>query len=181
MSTTCPCCSDVILAPIRLQYDLPALGCSQCSGVLLSLLNYCHWRERHLQSSVAADRINSADIEDSKRVLLCPKCGRLMSKYRLSANASNALDLCAHCDEVWFDQGEWTQVEGLAAAGQLGKVFTDFYQAALRRTEVEQRAEQRWREQLGDDYEAMRALREHLREHPQAAEILAYLGSVSGR
>ncbi len=178
MSAACPVCKKPELTPARLQSDLPALGCTGCGGILLSLVSYIDWRERHPDVELATGKaieVPAAEVVDSKHALLCPKCRRLMTKYRLSADARNVLDLCAHCDEVWFDRGEWTQVEHLARSGQLSRVFSDRWQQQIRKGEAAQRAEDRYREQLGEDYEAMQELRNRLRKHPRAREILAYL------
>lgn len=178
MSLSCPVCRNTELTPARLREDLPALGCTRCRGILLSLVVYVDWRDRHPEVQLnpgSAPAIPAADISDSRHALLCPKCRGLMTKYRLSADARNVLDLCAHCDEVWFDHGEWTQLESLAQSGQLSRVFSDRWQQQVRKSEAAQRAEQRYQEQLGADYEAMRELRDRLRRHPAAKEILAYL------
>lgn len=178
MSCACPLCQKTDLTPVKLSYDLPALGCTSCGGVLLSLILYSDWRERHpneLPPKAARREGGDLEIEDTKNALLCPKCRGLMTKYRASADARNVLDLCAHCDEVWFDRGEWSQVEDLALSGQLTRVFSDRWQNDLRKADVAKRAEQRYREQLGDVFEEMSALRERLQDHPKAKEILAYL------
>lgn len=178
MSAACPVCRKNDLSPVKLSYDLPALGCMSCGGVLLSLILYSDWRDRHPNERPASSRgegAEAAEIDDTKNALLCPKCRGFMTKYRMRADASNVLDLCAHCDEVWFDRGEWSQVEDLALSGQLSRVFSERWQKDLRKAEFAQRAEQRYREQLGEDYEELAALRERLIGHPKAKEILAYL------
>ena len=178
MSSRCPLCSQSELTPVKLSYDLPALGCMNCGGVLLSLILYSDWRERHPNELPPTSRTESPanpQVEDTKNALLCPKCRGFMTKYKMRADASNVLDLCAHCDEVWFDRGEWSQVEDLALSGQLSRVFTQKWQTDLRKAEVNQRAEKRYQEQLGEDYAELAALRERLRDHPKAKEILAFL------
>ena len=178
MSLTCPVCRSNELTPARLRDDLPAQGCTGCGGILLSLVTYVDWRDRHPEVHLApgsTPNIPAAEVPDSRHALLCPKCRGLMTKYRLSADARNVLDLCAHCDEVWFDKGEWTQLEHLARTGQLSRVFSDRWQQQVRKSEAAQRAEQRYEEQLGSDYAEMRELRDRLRKHPAAKSILAYL------
>ena len=76
---------------------------------------------------------------------------------------------------VWFDRGEWSLVEYLARSGQLAKVFDAKWQQRLREEQARRRAEDRWRGQLGEDYERARELRTWIALHPKGKELLAYL------
>jgi len=177
MALQCPACRNCELQPTRLEESLPALACENCSGILLSLVAYRHWREQ--PGSDAAVTASPADaatpVKDTLSALCCPKCARFMSKFRVSAEEGNQVDLCTHCDEVWLDRGEWELLERLALAGRLTQVFTDPWQHRLRSEQVHRRAEQRWREQLGADYERAREAREWIAASPHARELLAYL------
>lgn len=181
MSFECPSCEGSPLRPVRLEPSLPALGCGGCGGALLSLLSWREWRESNPEASRAPARStadgagDSTEVDDSRSTLRCPKCSGFMTKYRFASDARNQIDLCARCDEVWLDDGEWAQLERFALAGQLAHVFTTPWQNRLRNEDAKRRAEERWREQFGDDYPRARELREWLAAHPKGRELLAYL------
>ncbi len=174
----CPSCSDQTLAPILLDgADLPALGCSGCGGALLSLVIYRDWRDRTdgAIDSAPAEPATAAEVSDTQSALRCPKCSGFMTKYRFSNEASNQIDLCSHCDEIWLDHGEWELLGRFALSTQLAAVFTRPWQHRLRSDAARQRAESRWRDTLGADYERAREIRGWLTGHPHGKQLLAYL------
>lgn len=179
MASHCPHCKDRNLHPSRIEADLPALSCDGCGGSLLSLVAYRHWRESQPEQAQAdGDGGRLDEVQDTSVALCCPKCRHFMTKFRLSADARNQIDLCVHCDEAWLDRGEWQLLDRLALAGRLTQVFTQPWQNRVRSTEAERRAEQLWSERLGGDYARAQELREWLRGNAQAREILAYVNQV---
>lgn len=179
MASCCPHCRDRALHPSRIEADLPALSCDGCGGSLLSLVAYRHWRESQPEPSASDDGDDTLDeVKDTSIALCCPKCRHFMTKFRMSADAHNQIDLCVHCDEAWLDRGEWQLLDRLALAGKLTQVFTQPWQNRVRSTEAERRAEQLWSERLGVHYARAQELREWLRSNPQAREILAYVNQV---
>lgn len=179
MASHCPHCKDRNLHPSRIETDLPALSCDGCGGSLLSLVAYRHWRENQPQQAQhTAESAVLDEVQDTSVALCCPKCRHFMTKFRVSADARNQIDLCVHCDEAWLDRGEWQLLDNLALAGRLTQVFTQPWQNRVRSTEAERRAEQLWSERLGTDYARAQELREWLRGNAQAREILAYVNQV---
>lgn len=179
MASSCPHCKDRSLSPSRIESDLPALSCDGCGGSLLSLVAYRHWRENQpAENHADAESAALTEVEDTAVALCCPKCQHFMSKFRVSADARNQIDLCVHCDEAWLDRGEWQLLDRLALAGRLTQVFTQPWQQRVRSTESERRAEQRWSERLGAHYVRAQELREWLRDNPAARDILAYVNQV---
>ncbi|MBL8296760.1 MAG: zf-TFIIB domain-containing protein [Rhodanobacteraceae bacterium] len=179
MASHCPHCKDRRLNPARIENDLPAMSCDGCGGSLLSLVAYRHWREsqpEHAVDDVAEYGLD--EVKDTSIALCCPKCRHFMTKFRVSADAQNQIDLCVHCDEAWLDHGEWQLLDRLALAGKLTQVFTQPWQNRVRSTQAERRAEQLWSERLGPHYPRAHELREWLRRNPQAREILAYINQV---
>lgn len=195
--SACPTCTTHPLVPVQLAgAGLPALGCHGCGGALLSLVSYRDWRDGEGAPAVAsavgpatapvaspvdapaADAAASPAIDaigDSHNALRCPKCTRLMTKYRFSADTRNQIDLCDHCDEVWLDGGEWELLGSLSLSARLAAIFTQPWQHRLRSEEARRRAEARWRDTLGDDYARAHELRGWLARHPKGRELLAYL------
>jgi Zn-finger nucleic acid-binding protein len=181
----CPICAASPLGPVRLGgADLPALGCGACGGALLSLITYRDWRDRSGSDAPtpianggpddgASDGVD--EVRDTQGALRCPKCSGLMTKYRFSSEARNHIDLCAHCDEVWLDDGEWELLGRFALSAKLATIFTQPWQYRLRSEEARLRAEARWAETLGDDYARAREIRQWLSGHPKGREMLGYL------
>jgi Zn-finger nucleic acid-binding protein len=98
-----------------------------------------------------------------------------MSKYRISAEKTNRLDYCPHCEEIWLDEGEWELVESLVTAGEFTKVFTQAWQYAVRSGVSHAMQEQRLREMLGSDYERVAQFGAWLQAQPAKQEILAII------
>ncbi|MBN8741742.1 MAG: hypothetical protein BGP24_16735 [Lysobacterales bacterium 69-70] len=179
MASNCPHCKDRNLHPSRIEADLPALFCDGCGGSLLSLVAYRHWRENQPEHAPNdGDGAALDEVQDTSVALCCPKCRHFMTKFRLSADARNQIDLCVHCDEAWLDRGEWQLLDRLALAGRLTQVFTQPWQNRVRSAEAERRAEQLWSERLGANYARAQELREWLRGNAQARDILAYVNQV---
>jgi Zn-finger nucleic acid-binding protein len=173
----CPQCTDSPLVHTMLTEGLAGYSCGRCLGSLISLVSYRAWRESvgraRLPATSAA--IRDADAADSVGAKKCPKCRSLMSKYRLSAERSNRLDYCPHCEEVWLDDGEWQLVESLVASGEFAKVFTQAWQHGVRADVSHAMEAQRLRELLGADYERVEQFAEWLSRQPSKQEILARL------
>jgi Zn-finger nucleic acid-binding protein len=165
--------------------NFAAYSCGDCLGTLVSLVAYRAWRENSGRGQIAATSAAIAEPEpgadaeveppDSTDAKKCPKCRALMSKYRISAEKRNRLDYCAHCEEVWLDDGEWQLVESLAITGELAKVFTQAWQYAVRAGISHGMEEQRLRQLLGDNYERVVRFAEWLQLQPAKTEILARL------
>jgi Zn-finger nucleic acid-binding protein len=173
----CPQCDRSVLVHTMLTEGLAGYSCGKCLGTLVSLVAYRAWREGPARGSlqVLPAAIPDADAADSIGAKKCPKCRSLMSKYRVNAEKTNRLDYCPHCEEIWLDDGEWQLVEGLVAAGEFAKVFTQAWQHAVRSGVSTAMEEQRLRDLLGGDYERVHAFAEWLQEQPAKQEILARL------
>jgi Zn-finger nucleic acid-binding protein len=162
--------------------NLAAYSCGKCLGSLMSLVSYRAWRESAAGRDALHDFRPSApdvDAADSIAAKNCPKCRSLMSKYRFSAGKSNRLDYCAHCEEIWLDDGEWQLIENLVATGEFAKVFTQAWQFALRGAISEATHEQRLRASLGADYGRVAQFAEWLRSQSTRQEILERLAQLS--
>lgn len=79
----------------------------------------------------------SIETSDTTTALMCPKCSRVMMKYKLTGTVSNRLDVCSLCDEAWLDGGEWELLEALHLSHLMPAIFTDEWQRRIRRELVE--------------------------------------------
>jgi len=173
----CPQCADSTLVHAMLEPSLAAYSCGKCLGTLVSLAAYRAWREaagRERLPAMPAAVVDN-DAADSIAAKKCPKCRSLMSKYRISAEKTNRLDYCPHCDEVWLDDGEWQLVEGLALSGDFARLFTQAWQNMVHVEVTEAMEASRLRGVLGGDLARVEEMREWIQAHPRKLEILARL------
>ena len=131
----CPHCQTAELKPTMIEEYLPAMGCGTCHGSLVSLLYYRHWAETQKpapQTPEAAKRVTTLETTETTKAIMCPKCSRLMTKYKLAGGVSNRVDVCASCDEAWLDGGEWELLEELQLTHKMPAIFTDAWQRRIR-------------------------------------------------
>lgn len=171
----CPTCRRTDLAPVKLADELPALGCSECEGALVSLLYYRDWAERTHHPQHEGEPEPKVNATETPTALTCPKCSRLMSKFRISGKQHNRVDLCAGCDEAWLDGGEWELLQELNLRARLPEIFTPHWQKRVRDEATEQARQERFSRIFGEDFERIQAFREWLNTHPEREQILFYL------
>lgn len=133
----CPRCKTTDLLPTMIEEFLPAMGCDSCHGSLVSLLHYRYWAENQKLASAPAPTATSdaaiPDATDTATAIRCPKCERIMMKYKLTGNVANRIDVCSVCDESWLDGGEWELLEALQLSTRMPSVLTDAWQRRIRR------------------------------------------------
>ena len=171
----CPKCKTEDLKPTKLEQGLSAMGCGQCHGALVSLLYYRDWVERH-EPVMPAGKVAAEQAADSEAAMTCPKCSRLMTKYRISGCNNHRLDLCASCDEAWLDGGEWELLKSLELSRLMPLVFTEEWQRKLRKELFAADREARLRKVVSEaDVEQAKTMRRWLKDHPHRAEILFFI------
>jgi len=130
----CPHCKTAALQPTMIEEYLPAMGCSTCHGSLVSLLYYRHWAEtRKAPAGESDESVSARETTDTTTAITCPKCARVMAKYKITGRVSNRLDVCSMCDEAWLDGGEWELLEALQLSLRMPAIFTDGWQRRIRR------------------------------------------------
>lgn len=175
----CPKCRNEPLKVTKLEDDLPVQGCDACGGAIISLLHYRDWAERTLNDEADTDNSNLEVNEDSdtKTALACPKCAKLMTKFKISGRTGNRLDLCTSCDEAWVDDGEWELLKALKISKIIPNVFTDSWQRRVRHEMSEKRSKERFHKLFGEaDMNKVDEIKLWLEGHPKKTEILFYLG-----
>ena len=129
----CPHCQTSDLKPTMIEEDLPAMGCGTCHGSLVSLLYYRHWAEtQKAPSGEPGPAATALETTETTMAIACPKCERLMAKYKMTGRVSNRLDVCSTCDEAWLDGGEWQLLEALQLSLKMPAIFTDAWQRRIR-------------------------------------------------
>ena len=168
----CSQCKTENLEPIELESGLVAAGCPSCEGVLLPLMNYRYWADN--QPHVTSTDVES--VEDSKGVKLCPKCDKMMLKFRLGANSENKIDLCGHCDEAWLDKGEWDLIKKLDLHATFPQIFTDAWQRNIRKEKEANSLKAHFEKLIGvDDFANAEKFKTWMDSHPQKADIKHYI------
>ena len=176
----CPKCKTTDLHPTKMEQGLLGMGCNECQGLFVSLLYYRDWAERFgintSDNSEKGSELQVEDVENTHVAMGCPKCSRIMTKYRVSSEYSNRLDLCANCDEVWLDKGEWSLLKALDLGTKMPAVFTEQWQTQVRQQVTEANRRQRFVDMLGEDVvKEADSVREWMSDSPLRAQILLYL------
>lgn len=174
----CPKCKTRDLAPTKLEEDLSAMGCMSCEGALIALLYYRDWAERTtslLDSDPAS--VDVAIESDTKVAITCPKCAKLMTKYQITGELTNRLDVCASCDEAWIDSGEWVLLKSLSLAKDIPTILTDSWQRKIRKEQSEKQRFERLEGLVGpEDAQRAKETREWLEGKTTKPTIMRYIG-----
>lgn len=174
----CPLCKVQELKPALIEEQLPALGCPQCKGSLVSLLYYRHWAETYRSEANEPPHIDTAAVQasDTSAALHCPKCTRFMTKFKVAGSVANRLDVCPACHEAWLDCGEWELLEALQLSHRVPSILTDKWQRQIRHELTEETRRNVLKRSLGDEAaERVEAFREWLTTQAKKPEILTYL------
>lgn len=171
----CPSCKSYQLKPIKLQAGLPARECSKCRGILIDLLSYREWSEVYPQLK-PPQNTEFDEVKDSSQALTCPKCEKLMLKFRISGDVKNKIDVCSNCDEAWLDRGEWQLLGSLSLQSNLTKVFTSPWQTNINNETHNRSHEERFKRLLNDqDYEKISDTKKWIDTHPSKSDLIRYL------
>ena len=172
----CPRCKTPDLLPTMIEEYLPAMACQQCQGSLVSLLYYRHWAETQKPATETATAASVAQPRDTTTAVMCPKCSRVMTKYKLVGDVDNRLDVCATCDEAWLDGGEWELLEQLQLSTTMPAVFTDAWQRRLRNEKTEETRRSILKTTIGEAAATkVEEFREWINAQRHKSTILTYL------
>lgn len=176
----CPRCRTPDLKPTLIEEYLPAMGCETCHGSLVSLLYYRHWAEtQKLAAQPPTPEAGAAGpvaTSDSNSALVCPKCARVMAKYKLTGTVANRVDVCSTCDEAWLDGGEWELLEALQLSHELPAILTDAWQRRIRREQSEGTRRSILVRLIGEEGASrVEEFRDWLGRNQHKSHVLAYL------
>jgi Zn-finger nucleic acid-binding protein len=172
----CPRCKTPELQPTMIEEYLPAMGCGTCHGSLVSLLYYRHWAETQKPATDTAATGATAETNDTTTAITCPKCSRIMTKYRLMGGVANRVDVCVCCDEAWLDGGEWELLESLQLSLKVTSIFSDAWQRRIRHESSEETRRSILVRLIGDaGAKKVEVFREWLTANRHKPEIMAYL------
>lgn len=156
--------------------ELRGFTCPNGHGSFLPADLYFAWREGREASDASGRLPDSEDVGDIKKAKLCPQDGRIMRRYRTSADGGFWLDRCSTCGGVWFDGDEWAAMVEVGLVAGLATIFSDAWQRQVE----EARTAQRWTDKLAseigaDDLAKIDAFKEWVWAHPQRHLVFARL------
>lgn len=176
----CPACNKGTLKPTKIVAGLPAMCCNKCGGYLLSMLSYRMWVEDNPQLIAIQQKIE--ELDETAKTIICPKCQKLMSKYRISSETQNKLDSCGNCGELWVDHGEWELLLSLGLIDKVSSILSQPWQSSVRQQENEAAYELRHETIMGEDgYSKIRVFRDWANQHPHKDVIKNYVARVENK
>ena len=171
----CTSCKQGTLAPAYLETLFPCHTCSNCDGNLVMLSDYLRWAADHKDSKFVSDGTKAKAAEETGKAMICPKTGRLMTKYRISKDSDHRLDLSPTISAIWLDSGEWELLKQSGLAGCLNNIFTDHWQRDIHSDQAEDVLTALYERRFGDDYQLIKDFRAALLKMEDRSEVIAYL------
>lgn len=172
----CTACGKGRLKPSFLDALFRCHTCDHCGGNWILIEDYVAWQERNVDYPFQPVEVESLEIENTGRALVCPVTGTLMSKFRILSNNPHRLDYSPRVGGVWLDKGEWELLKNEGLAGSLNVLLTEPWQQKVRADQTRATFDQLYRSRFGDaDYEKAQAIRAWLQDHPLKAELRSYL------
>lgn len=179
----CPACTKSPLSTTQTQGNPVTEDCPSCHGRWLAFDAHRVWLE-----ALPPDRLENythatsqpvqphAHANKPAKARTCPRCGKLMTRFRVGPDHQFTIERCPACAGVWFDAGEWEAVLSIVPLPRVQHIFNDSFQHKLE-LELRRRVQnERCRTILGDhDYQRAIAFKEWLAAHPKRDVLLALL------
>lgn len=106
----------------------------------------------------------------------CPECRHRLTRYKVGHGLNFFIDRCAYCGGVWLDRYEWEVLKGHHLHDHIDFVFSQSWQADVKREGQDEEQERRLIERFGeDDLAEIRRIKAWLEAHPKRHELMAFL------
>lgn len=141
------CAAQADFVTLELAPGLSGRRCPSCRGTLLEMTEYRRW------SALLAPPVNAAAApapQEQAGSRNCPRCSRVLLRYRVSADTAFHIDRCPNCQLVWFDAGEWESMVAAGLAARLIEVMSDTWQREVHAKERSRHHEAALRDRHGD-------------------------------
>lgn len=184
----CPVCKAVSLEEKINENGLRVFFCKDCNGSWIRFENYYAWKTKdeknNLFNSVSStlDGGNSTGLDgnllehDSEKAMLCPDCGRILIKYRVSTDILFNVDNCGSCNGVWLDKHEWDTLAKNHLHDKLNDFFTTPWQKRLRMEMRKISFEEKYKNKFGiENYNKLKEIRNWIHNSDLKGEMIAYL------
>lgn len=171
----CTACSIGKLSPSYIDGSLLCHLCDNCHGQWIYLTDYLKWQSSTNQKSTPSVNVE-LHIDETKRALICPVSGTLMTKYKFLHDSNNKIDLSAGANAFWLDKGEWELLKNIGLAHEINSVFTSAWQANLKSKHSKHVFETMYAKEFGEEnYEKLKGFKVWLDEQSTKGSMLAYL------
>jgi Zn-finger nucleic acid-binding protein len=173
----CPVCKTIELVSNEIEPNLTASVCENCNGKWITANDYSSWRSFQSENlPVKPPTELRAELTEFEMARLCPKCKRILLKYKAGYETGFMLDRCNDCGGMWFDRDEWETLKERNLHDDLQEIFLDSWQQDVRRKEAQKRLEQIYQEKFGaEDYDKIKTFKDWLDSHERKNEIRAFL------
>jgi len=171
----CTSCNQGALNPAYLENLFPCHTCSNCGGNLVMLSDYLRWAKDNKDTEFVSDNTKAVEADETGKAMICPKTGKLMTKYRISKDSDHRLDLSPLISAIWLDKGEWELLKQSGLAGCLNNIFTDHWQREIHSDQAADVLTALYERKFGDDYQLIKDFRAMLNKMESRSEVIAYL------
>lgn len=177
---------NVKMASCELEPGLAAFRCPESGGTYIPQANY--WKWLHSSKPEMPDpalpegyQPEQAAPSATRRALLCPESGRIMTRYRVGHGLDFSIDR-SPTGGIWLDQGEWEALRAHGLHRELHYIFTSSYQHKRIDEEADAKLREHFRERIGADrLEKADEFRDWLAAQPNAWDILCYVREGIGK
>ena len=178
----CPVCKATPLEPKTMADGLEAWACPACEGNWVKGRKYFEWLKNGAANHMPDPQAQLAQpTTDSKAGKFCIDCGRFMRRVAVGYGQTFHLDRCMSCGGFWFDANEWAVLKQADLHHEAHQIFTDSWQAEIRRQSREAMDKKRLIDRLGDDaVEQVESIKQWISSHPHGSEIIAALTDQDG-
>ena len=174
----CPVCKEENFETKEIDPNLFGKVCKKCEGKWISSENYDRWLE-HLGATLPElppSGETDLTIPEFELARLCPKCRRILVKYKVGRGTSFKIDRCGNCAGVWLEADEWKTLKSRNLHDELNKIFTDHWQEEVNREETRKTLEKIYKEKFGEaDYGKIKDFKSWVNAHEKSGEIIAYI------
>ncbi len=172
----CPVCKSAVLEDKELEDGLRTAVCPVCSGSWIRYPDYEEWKNNDHSNIDIGNFIIKEEGSESKKACLCPDCGRIMIKHRVSAGLPFSIDHCNSCGGIWLYKGEWESIVASGLHLRVNEFFTSEWQDSIREEMTRMRLEEKYKARFGkENYLKLKEIREWIRSDVHKDEIIAYL------
>lgn len=170
-----PVAPKATLTPTELEPGLKGWVCPETGGVWIDGESYRAWIARPDAGDPSEPAVEPI-AEDTERVLISPRTGRIMVKCLVDLGVPFRIDSDTHSGGFWLDRGELERLKAAGLHRRLHHVVSEAWQRKLRELETDQRRLERLAEMLGpEDLDRVRGVADWVRDHPHRDVVLAWI------
>ena len=174
----CPVCRNTELELTDIDVGLGAGVCPKCNGKWISFQSYEAWLDfgHQIPASSGEEANQVGTIPEFERARICPRCGRILTKYKIETESWLNIDRCSNCAGAWLDADDWEALKSRNLHFALHKIFTDHWQHEISREETRQTLAEIYSKKFGrENFERIREFKRWIFDQENREEILSYL------